>query len=72
MSDTCILYLNDTINELITSAKNTKKINDFESGILMGYYNSISLLLSQATAFGITQKLDKEIQEFVPESLLIS
>ncbi len=72
MDSDYINYLNDSIKQLIESAKKIDVQKDFENGILMGYYLSISFLLSQANAFQILNQLDKEIQAFIPESLLKS
>jgi hypothetical protein len=70
MENPCIYYLDDTLKELIQRATEMKKKDDFNQGRLFGYYESISLLLSQAEAFQIMESLDKEIQEFIPEQLL--
>jgi hypothetical protein len=51
MINSCILYLNDTIKQLIELATEIKEKDDFSQGKLLGYYGSISLLLSQAEAF---------------------
>jgi len=63
-------YLNDTILILIENAQEIDIDKDFDKGIRFGYYSSISLLLNQADAFMIRDKLKKEIQDFVPENLL--
>ena len=68
--NSCILYLNDTIKQLIELATEIKEKDDFSQGKLLGYYSSISLLLSQAEAFEIMEQLDKDIQDFIPEKLL--
>jgi hypothetical protein len=72
MVNSCILYLNDTIKQLIQIATEIKEKDDFNKGKLFGYYESISLLLSQAEAFQIMEQLDKEIQDFTSEQLLVS
>jgi len=70
MNDKFVFFLNDTIKELIVRATEAKNKPDFDYGILIGHYNSISLILNQAEAFEILKHLDKEIQDFVPETLL--
>jgi len=63
-------YLNDTILILIKNAREFDEDKDLDRGVKFGYYSSICLLLSQANAFLVLDKLKKEIQEFVPKSLL--
>jgi hypothetical protein len=70
MDETCRHYLNDTIGQLIEMAKETENNDEFNQGILFGYFHSISFLLNQANAFQILDLLDKEIQDFIPESLI--
>lgn len=65
-------FIEDILNQLIEEA-NTIKVNasdDFEKGKLFGYYHAISNILSQAIAFGVFDKLPKDLQEFNPEDLL--
>ena len=65
-------FIEDILNQLIEEA-NEVKINasdDFEKGKLFGYYFTISNILSQAVAFGLFDKLTKNLQEFKPEDLL--
>jgi len=69
MSNSYIYYLNDTIRQLIDLAKEVKETDDYNQGILYGYYASISRLLNQAEAFDIIENLDKDIQNFKPEKL---
>ena len=70
MNEPIINYLNDTIKQLIESAKNLTDRNDFDKGVRIEFYQTISLLLNQSVAFGIYEKLDKEIKEFNIESLI--
>ena len=72
MNDTYKYYLNDSLKQLITMAKEIEitENNDFNNGKLHGYYTAISRLLNQAEAFGILTNLDKEIIDFNPETLL--
>ena len=44
--------------------------NDFENGILFGYYETISKILNQAEAFNMLEKLPTNLQGFSPENLL--
>lgn len=69
MSNSYIYYLNDTIRQLIDLAKAIKETDDYNQGILYGYYASISRLLNQAEAFDIIGNLDKDIQDYNPEKL---
>lgn len=69
MSNSYIYYLNDTIRQLIDLAKAIKETDDYNQGILYGYYASISRLLNQAEAFDIIGNLDKDIQDYTPEKL---
>jgi len=65
-------FIEDILNQLIEEA-NAIKISasdDFEKGELFGYYHTISNILSQAAAFGVFDKLPKNLQEFNPEDLL--
>lgn len=43
---------------------------EFDKGILFGYYKTISHLLSQAEAFNIIGELDMKIQNFIVEKIL--
>ncbi|HLO55318.1 MAG TPA: hypothetical protein VK169_13570 [Saprospiraceae bacterium] len=70
MNEPFINYLNDTIKELIISAKEIKNTDDFNKGLRIGFYKTISILLSQANAFGVYEKLDSEIRDFNLESLI--
>ena len=45
-------------------------VDDFERGKLFGYYTSISKILNQSEAFGISDKLPENLQKFNPEDLL--
>lgn len=65
-------YLKDVINQLIEDALELKKnANDeFEKGKLFGYYETISKLLNQAEAFGISDKVPLKWRNFLPEELL--
>lgn len=62
--------MNDSIKQLIELAKYLTDENDFDKGVRIGFYQTISLLLNQSVAFGIYEKLDKEIKEFNIESLI--
>lgn len=70
MNEPIINYLNDTIKQLIESAKSLTNENDFDKGIRVGYYQTISFLLIQSTAFGVFYKLDNDIKEFNIESII--
>jgi hypothetical protein len=65
-------FLEDILNQLIEEAFRLKKIavDDFSKGEILGYYHSISKILNQAEAFGLYDKLTKNLQEFNPEELL--
>lgn len=65
-------YLEDTLSQLIDEALEIKKSanSEFDKGMLIGYYGTILRLLNQAEAFGLFDKLPKDLQEFKPESLL--
>ncbi len=65
-------FIEDILNQLIEEATEIKSnaCDDFEKGKLLGYYHSISNILSQAVAFNVFDKLPKKLQEFNPESLL--
>jgi len=63
-------FIEDILNQLIEEANEIKASDDFERGKLFGYYFAISNILSQAAAFGVFDKLSKNLQEFKPESLL--
>ena len=65
-------YLEDTINQLIEEAFEIKENaqDEFERGKLFGYYETISKLLNQAEAFGITDKIPLKWRDFNPENLL--
>lgn len=63
-------FIEDILNQLIEEAKEIRAYDDFEKGKLLGYYHSISNILSQAVAFDVFDKLPKKLQEFKPESLL--
>lgn len=43
---------------------------EFDKGILFGYYKAISYILSQAEAFSIIGELDMEVQNFIVEKIL--
>ena len=65
-------FIEDILNQLIVEANVIKGCasDDFEKGKLFGYYQTISNILSQAVAFGVFDKLPKDLQEFIPEELL--
>jgi|LSQX01.1.fsa_nt_gb hypothetical protein len=65
-------FIEDILNQLIEEATEIKinASDDFEKGKLFGYYFTISNILSQAVAFGVFNKLPKNLQEFKPESLI--
>ena len=65
-------FIKDLLTQLIEEAFELKAnaIDDFEKGNLFGYYTSISKILNQAEAFGVFDKLPKNLQEFSPEDLL--
>ncbi len=70
--ETYIHYLNDTINQLIELAEEAKSNtkNEFDEGIVHGYYGAILRVLNQLEAFNIKEDLDLKIQEYIPEDLL--
>lgn len=70
MNESIINFLNDSIEQLIVSAKEIKKDNDYDQGIRIGFYHTISFLITQAIAFGVFEYLDNEIKEFNLESLI--
>lgn len=63
--------IEEILTQLIEEAFELKAnaIDDFEKGKLFGYYTSISKILNQAEAFGISNKLSKKLQDFNPEDL---
>lgn len=65
-------FIEDILNQLIEDVNEIKvsAFDDFEKGKLLGYYECISKLLSQAVAFSVFDQLPKKLQEFKPESLL--
>ena len=65
-------YIEDIISQLIDQAfiLKEKTNNEFEKGKLFGYYEIISILLNQAEAFGITDKIPLKWRDFKPEELL--
>lgn len=65
-------FIKDLLRLLIDEAIEIKASasDDFERGKLFGYYFTISNILSQAVAFGVFDKLPKNLQEFKPESLI--
>ncbi len=65
-------YLEDTLNQLLDEALEEKKNakNEFDNGVLIGYYRVILRLLNQAEAFGIKDKLPVKWRDFNPEELL--
>lgn len=63
-------FIEDVLTQLIEEANEITVSDDFEKGKLFGYYHSICNILSQAVAFGVFDKLPKNLQEFKPESLL--
>ncbi|MEO7174619.1 MAG: hypothetical protein ABIV51_02270 [Saprospiraceae bacterium] len=65
-------FIGDLLSQLIEEA-NEIKLNasdDFEKGKLIGFYLAIIRIMSQAEAFGVFDKLSKDLQEFNPENLL--
>lgn len=70
MSNTYILYLNDTIRQLINLAKDVSQKDEYNEGVVYGYYASISRLLNQAEGFNIIEQLDDDVKNFEPESLI--
>ena len=70
-------YLQDTFNQLLDRALEEKKNaqnsnNEFDKGVLVGYYSVILKLMNQAQAFGIRDKLPPKWRNFNPEELLSS
>lgn len=65
-------YLEDTLNQLIDKAIEIREgpNSEFNRGILFGYYETISKLLNQAEAFGISHQLPEKVRDFNPEDLL--
>jgi hypothetical protein len=65
-------FITDLLTQLIEEAfeLKTSATDDFKTGELFGYYHTISNILSQAVAFGVFDKLPKNLQEFKPEDLL--
>lgn len=65
-------FIEDVLTQLIEEANEIKASasDEFEKGKLFGYYHSISNILNQAVAFGVFDKLSKNLQEYNPESLL--
>lgn len=65
-------YLDDLLNQLLEEALKLKEYanDDFEKGKLFGYYETISKILNQAEAFGISDKLHLRWRDFNPEDLL--
>jgi hypothetical protein len=71
MSDKYVWFLNDTIKQLIEMSKKIDDKEEFDKGILFGYYRTISHILSQAEAFNIISELDLEIQNFIAEKIIM-
>jgi hypothetical protein len=65
-------FIEEVLTQVIEEAIEIKSIasDEFEKGRLFGYIRIISKILNQAEAFGVFDKLPKNIQEFIPESLL--
>lgn len=65
-------FIKDILNQLIEDAVELKNntANDFEKGNLFGYYICISKILNQAEAFGVLDKLPKNLRRYNPEDLL--
>lgn len=65
-------YLSDSLDQLLIEAIELKRnINcEFDKGKLLGYYEIISRLLSQAESFGIIEKVPARVRDFNLESLL--
>jgi len=65
-------FIEDILNQLIEEANELKESasDDFEKGKLFGYYHTISNILSQSVAFGVFDKLSKNLQVYNPENLL--
>ncbi|KYG80742.1 hypothetical protein [Roseivirga echinicomitans] len=65
-------YLEDLINQLVEEAYEIKanSNDEFEKGKLFGYYQAISLILNQAEAFGLIDRLPLKWRDFKPEVLL--
>jgi hypothetical protein len=64
--------IEEILTQLIEEAVEIKAnaTDDFAKGKLFGYYASISKILNQAEAFGLSDKLPENLQEFNPEDLL--
>ena len=65
MNEPIINYLNDSIKQLIESAKNLTDENDFDKGVRVGFYQTISFLLNQSTAFGIFENLTMRLKSLI-------
>ena len=70
MNNTYIHFLNDTIKQLIELSKEVDKTDEYNKGIIFGYYSAISRILSQLESFDIIDELDEEIKNFIPEIIL--
>ena len=65
-------FIEEILTQLIEDALElkTNAVTDFEKGKIFGFYTSISKILNQVDAFGMTDKLPESLCEFNPEDLL--
>ena len=65
-------YISDLVTQLITEAKalRSKPLDEFDKGVLYGYYLSIQRMLNLSEGFGYHELLPAELQRFNPEELL--
>lgn len=70
MNEKYVWCLNDTISQRIAMSREIDDTEEFDKGILFGYYKTISHVLSQAEAFNIIGELDIEIPNFIVEKII--
>lgn len=65
-------FIEDTLNQLLEEAIETKSEteNEFNKGKLFGYYETISKLMNQLDAFGLSDLVPERIRYYDLESLI--
>jgi len=65
-------FIEDTLNQLLEEALETKSgiENEFDKGKLFGYYETISKLMSQLEAFGLSELAPERVRYYNLESLI--
>ena len=75
MSDTAMLFLRDTIEIILSKARDAKtekeaSKSDYDIGKVMAFHDVISTLRQQANAFGLTLE-EMGLDHFDPDSDLL-